>query len=664
MRIGPCALAPAIVAAALVRPAAATADDVSATRYSLEERAHTVDVRIDRGSAVLVVRRTIENLGPRSDQATFHLHLPEGAVATGLRSLGAMKNGDHVWFDGELMEAEAAARKYRELTGIGGYYPKDPALLSWRSHGYLALQVFPVPARGFKTVEYTLRMPTQYHHGRYHVALPALGSRATAVKISVRAANVRDAVFVDDARVAAGATFDATTALDIAIEPHEPPLAALTLGVVPFAAKRTLVRSRVEISRRLSEVPRGAYVVVVADTSRSMTDDDVAAELAAARASLSHFPDAKVELITFDRTAHRRHGGFVPVATARADLATLRPLRKNGSHLDAALADADILLATAPGGAPRRIIVTSDLRTRVALTPESVRAKVATSGAIVHFAAMTSGAPHLSRDDDATWAQAPRATGGIYWRASASPDASQSALMNAVYEEWARPLRIDRAKLTAGALGSDELSAPTSFAEGEGFDDTRIVAAGPSSFELRGELWSQPVHAVAAPSATEAKAWSALVFGSSVWSELTEPEMMVLAMRGGAVSPVTSYLAIEPGVRPSTEGLEWGSGSGSGFGRGCGWHFTRAPHMRMMDTFDYVAVLREELARGLVACGGRGTAMSVGVETTSREIVEVTATVRGQRDARLERCVAEVGWTIDLPTDFESQHHSNWRVDL
>ena len=32
--------------------------------------------------------------------------------------------------------------------------------------------------------------------------------------------------------------------------------------------------------------------------------------------------------------------------------------------------------------------------------------------------------------------------------------------------------------------------------------------------------------------------------------------MMVLARHGRAVSPVTSYLAIEPGVRPSTEGIE------------------------------------------------------------------------------------------------------------
>ena len=38
---------------------------------------------------------------------------------------------------------------------------------------------------------------------------------------------------------------------------------------------------------------------------------------------------------------------------------------------------------------------------------------------------------------------------------------------------------------------------------------------------------------------------------------LSESEMMVLAKHGRAVSPVTSYLAVEPGVRPSTEGIEF-----------------------------------------------------------------------------------------------------------
>src|SRR5207302_6803426 len=135
------------------------------------------------------------------------IDLPGGAVATGLRALGATRTGEHVWFEGELMEAEAAAEKYRELTGIGGYYPKDPALLSWRSQSHLALQVFPVPSKGLKTVEYTLRMPARYSEGRYHVDLPALGTHDLAATVAVRAANAGDAVFVD------GAPLDASKAI-------------------------------------------------------------------------------------------------------------------------------------------------------------------------------------------------------------------------------------------------------------------------------------------------------------------------------------------------------------------------------------------------------------------------------------------------------------------
>ena len=41
----------------------------------------------------------------------------------GLRTL-ALKNGKPHWYAGELMEAEAAAAKYQELTGIGGGLPQ------------------------------------------------------------------------------------------------------------------------------------------------------------------------------------------------------------------------------------------------------------------------------------------------------------------------------------------------------------------------------------------------------------------------------------------------------------------------------------------------------------------------------------------------------------
>src|SRR5262245_1824766 len=100
-----------ILAALVLLSSAARADDVTGTRGEVVERSHQVDVVLYPGHARLTVRRTVENHGPRHDQALLHLDLPEDVVATGLRTLG-MADGQPRWFPGVLMEAEAAARKY------------------------------------------------------------------------------------------------------------------------------------------------------------------------------------------------------------------------------------------------------------------------------------------------------------------------------------------------------------------------------------------------------------------------------------------------------------------------------------------------------------------------------------------------------------------------
>src|SRR6185503_12383532 len=108
--------------------------------------------------------------------------------------------------------------------------------------------------------------------------------------------------------------------------------------------------------------------------------------------------------------------------------------------------------------------------------------------------------------------------------------------------------------------------------------------------------------------------WSALVFGSPLVWELSEPEMMTLALKGGAVSPVTSYLAIEPGVRPSTDGLE----EGRGFG-----HSARSPMLRMGATMvsngspqlDLQVWLQERLRPELLRCGGMPGSAVLDLET-------------------------------------------------
>jgi hypothetical protein len=161
MRSRPTHVSAAVLAALALSlsSAPAAADTLSGLRsLSVLERSHVVSVEMARGHARLVVRRSVHNGSARHDQATFFLDPPTGAAATGLRTRST-EGGVERWFTADLLHAEVAAKRYTELTGIGGYYPKDPALLSWRPGGQLALQVFPVAPGEEKMVEYTTRSP-------------------------------------------------------------------------------------------------------------------------------------------------------------------------------------------------------------------------------------------------------------------------------------------------------------------------------------------------------------------------------------------------------------------------------------------------------------------------------------------------------------------------
>src|SRR5262245_32374053 len=152
----------------------ARADALTATlEQPLVEVAHTVDIRIADGVATYKVRRQFANRGKRADEASLSIDLPYGAAATGLR----IRARDR-WFDGDLMEREKAAALYQEMTGVGPWQPKDPALLSWNWADKLHLQVFPVLPGQVSTVEYTLTVPTRYEGGRYWISYPRIAAGA------------------------------------------------------------------------------------------------------------------------------------------------------------------------------------------------------------------------------------------------------------------------------------------------------------------------------------------------------------------------------------------------------------------------------------------------------------------------------------------------------
>ncbi|AGP35419.1 hypothetical protein [Sorangium cellulosum] len=653
-------LAGAVLAGAALLLAAAGAraggrDSVEGTETNaLVEKEHRIALRLDRGHAELVVQRTIHNGGPRRDQALFLLNVPQGAVATGLASLG-LKGGRPFWRRADLMEAEAAAIRYMELPGVEGSSPTGAALLSWRSHGFLALQASPCPPGQPRTVEYTLRMPTAYFEGRHHLTLPRVGTETLAATVVVSAARPGDRLFLDGKPISPGATFRlAQDETDLALAPR--PSLALdgAFSSSPLGSGRELVALRIDAPLRLSEPPRDARVVVLLDASRSLPERDGAAALAAARAYLSHLDGSLVEVLTFDREVRPRHGRFVPAARAAADLGTLVLPRRNGSRLDDALARADALLAATPAGLPRRILALTDLRTRSALTPRRLGA-ILKSGALVHVGVIGEGAPGLTRNEHPVAAPV-RATGGLVWTARASARPGDAGAMRRVYEEWVRPLRIDRLDVRLPGTGLSKVGFGEQLTEGDGLALLRLHGGRVARAELTGELWARPVRRVFAPDPAHARLWSALVFGSELLESLTEREMAVLAFRGGAVSPVTSYVASAPGKRPRTVSLGGGTGRGASSHEGLGRGLGHGGPTGSGSAFDHRAYLRAALQKAFGGCPAGPRSARVTLETTVDEVVDVPAVrLAGRHAAAVRRCLGEAAWSLVLPGEFIEQ---------
>ena len=635
-----------LLAAALGASHAAGADTLTATRFDVIEKAHDVELRVAAGVATMVVRRRVQNTGSKSDQAVWSLALPGESVAVSLRTAGKKANGGLEWFTGELMEAEAAARRYQELTGIGGFYPKDPALLSWRHRGLLALQVFPVPAKDDKIVEYTLALPTHYSGGAYRVELPEAPADADAAATTLpptytiaRQAGAGGELFVNGAPAPDGVRLVQPPTLVVELRPKAAAPLSGAVGSAVARPGRVVSHVSLNVAPQLSRVPSRARVAVVLDTSRSMAGTE-GLVFAAARSYVSQFTDATIDVITFNRrVTHLTKAGVSSVEAL--SLLTSVPQLENGSQVDAALRAADQLLAGQVG--ERRILLLTDLHTRASLTPARVAALQ--SGAILHVATVEAGDPALERDDEDAWAPVAKRTGGVLWRAH-HPERVTNATRS-VFEEWARPKRIDAVRVRGAKSG--DTPWPTTLAEGDGFDAWSLAGFSATAVTVQGLLWSTPFSSRIEATPQDNRRTAQLVFGQPLMDELSEPEMMALATQGGVVSPVTSYLAIEPGVRPSTEGLEWGGGGGTGQGFGRGGGVANA-HVRR-SAFDKAAFFATALGPAAKRCGAKGPVVLV-LETTLAEVVDVGAVEHQTRDKLIEDCVREASWNLALPPGF------------
>jgi len=102
-----------------------------------------VDVRVDGRLAHTEVVQAVANDGGSQAEGRFAVMLPERAAVTRL----AMDIGG-VMTEGELHDRERSKEVYEGIVRRS----EDPALLEWRGYGRFALRVFPIPARGSRTV--------------------------------------------------------------------------------------------------------------------------------------------------------------------------------------------------------------------------------------------------------------------------------------------------------------------------------------------------------------------------------------------------------------------------------------------------------------------------------------------------------------------------------
>lgn len=785
---------------ALASPAAA---DVlsSALDQPLTEVSHTVDIRVVDGIATYKVQRVFANGGDRADEARLEIELPYGGAATGLRIRARQR-----WYDGELMEAQAAEKLYQELTGRGKWEPKDPALLYWVWADKLRLRVFPVMPGGTSTVEYTLTVPTRYERGHVYVSYPRLGENAEpnlavpVLTVTPGWGDATTAVKIDGARKAPGAaivlarptepawlaaidheasaSYVAST-LEIADEPRArkkftaakvtidlehtykgdlridlyppngegisvfdgsgggdndvrgvfplelppgtptigtwrlvvsdhaaadagtlsswslalgdgkltaaaadlplyipdapenasdggvamielaPPTidtVATRLGRVVASKQHAFARLELDTAAVLRPLPKKPQVVFAIDASRSVGVEGIDAQLALAKAYLTHVPDAQVEIVLYRRAAVRLFGSFVPASQVASRLDAARAAGKlapgNGSALDEGARVAAAALATRTGAL--RLVVTTDSRLRSRYRNDLGLAALAAvpAGAVVHVVEARSdgGAVSMTRDDQhglAPLALAHHGIGAVVDGLGAADKHLPERILGLV-----RPVRIDHFEIVGLDLehGKYDQVLPDTLEEGAGVRTVVAHTTAPTSVELTGMIWGDKFRRVVTSDASFSKASAAWVFGEDDHQDLSPEEMMTVAMMGRAVSPVTSYLAIEPGVRPSTIGLEE-HGTGTGFGVGAG-------HGGMMGRSSVVPSPPDPmslLSSAAAACvrthrPAAGWSVHLDLETTGIEVVDV---VPGAGAAQpIGACLVEAVWALSLTSAF------------
>jgi hypothetical protein len=228
-----------------------------------------------------------------------------------------------------------------------------------------------------------------------------------------------------------------------------------------------------------------------------------------------------------------------------------------------------------------------------------------------------------------------------------------------------RPIRIDHFAITGFDLtaGNYDATIPDALDEGAG---VRVVVAhtsAPATVGLTGMIWGDPFRRTVAVDAAFSRAAAAWIFSEDDHHDLSPDEMMKVAMMGKAVSPVTSYLAVEPGTRPSTIGI-------ARAGSGMLGHRAATPSVRMGSAS--VRKLPNPmplLADAVRQCVARheppaGWSVQLTLESTYDEVVDVIPTAGAGATLPIASCLVEAVWALRLPAKDYNLSRESFTLDF
>ncbi len=483
----------------------------------LSESGFVYQVHVTGGVARVVARQAITNHGSRPAIAIYSFDLPADAAVIDART--RLASG---WTTGEIVDAASAVVPVGGAAALEHGAAPDAALLRLMERAdappdttspdvaTYELRLFPVPAGRTATVEVTWLAPLRLDDGRLSLRIPGRGDSPRLVTEQLQV-SLKTAAGVTgyhnlviggrlQARAPGGTRHDTMAARGgdtvIEVTPELGSGARVSFAAVPLGPGFGALAVQAWMPRPAGRSPLDPdRVLLVVDVSASMGKSGIDAARQLVATLLAAVPEeARVDLITFDRTARRQLGALEANdhATRKAIAAALAPPAdpQNGSDLGAAL---DLVRAATrryeDRHGPGRTLVAiigdgmTPLHLSGARAIDRVGAPVIDRGEVVAITLVPDAVATPDTSVGPAAALASR-TGG---RSLAIRVGSVAERLPGLAAELVRPSPLELVALDAGAATRlDDVALPTRLEAGRGFTAVGLYRGrAPTSITLK-----------------------------------------------------------------------------------------------------------------------------------------------------------------------------------